>query len=269
MGYFDDLEIVQATHKIFGYHVSKPIDPPYLSLCLLRKGELIVMKDGAKRHLKAPFIFWALPGHVYQFVSGEARSRRETIWLDLGGLRARRIRLGLEELASAGGLGLPLSNCMGMALLMLRIINLNRHGENLIRHRLIVYVEELIGLIHDEAVCGKEMNHDCALILEAAEQFKRNPAIKYDLQEVARTHAMSYDTFRKKFKFYIGQAPHEFLLNCKIELAVELMRKHEISIKEIADSCGFADISSFSRMFRKRSGLYPREFRKNMSESSL
>lgn len=80
---------------------------------------------------------------------------------------------------------------------------------------------------------------------------------------------MSYDTFRKKFKFYIGQAPHEFLLNCKIELAVELMRKHEISIKEIADSCGFADISSFSRMFRKRSGLYPREFRKNMSESSL
>ncbi len=39
MGYFDDLEIVQATHKIFGYHVSKPIDPPYLSLCLLRKGE--------------------------------------------------------------------------------------------------------------------------------------------------------------------------------------------------------------------------------------
>ena len=32
---------------------------------------------------------------------------------------------------------------------------------------------------------------------------------------------------------------------------------------------GFADISSFSRMFRKRSGLYPREFRKNMSESSL
>ena len=129
--------------------------------------------------------------------------------------------------------------------------------------------EELIGLIHDEAVCGKEMNHDCALILEAAEQFKRNPAIKYDLQEVARTHAMSYDTFRKKFKFYIGQAPHEFLLNCKIELAVELMRKHEISIKEIADSCGFADISSFSRMFRKRSGLYPREFRKNMSESSL
>ena len=92
MGYFDDLEIVQATHKIFGYHVSKPIDPPYLSLCLLRKGELIVMKDGAKRHLKAPFIFWALPGHVYQFVSVEARSRRETIWLDLGGLRARRIR---------------------------------------------------------------------------------------------------------------------------------------------------------------------------------
>ena len=26
MGYFDDLEIVQATHKIFGYHVSKPIE---------------------------------------------------------------------------------------------------------------------------------------------------------------------------------------------------------------------------------------------------
>ena len=109
MGYFDDLEIVQATHKIFGYHVSKPIDPPYLSLCLLRKGELIVMKDGAKRHLKAPFIFWALPGHVYQFVSVEARSRRETIWLDLGGLRARRIRLGLEELASAGGLSTRLN----------------------------------------------------------------------------------------------------------------------------------------------------------------
>ncbi len=37
MGYFDDLEIVQATHKIFGYHVSKPIDPPYLSLVFCGK----------------------------------------------------------------------------------------------------------------------------------------------------------------------------------------------------------------------------------------
>ena len=268
MGYFDDLEIVQAMQKLHGYHVSKPINPPYLSLCLLRRGELVVTMDGTRHHLNAPFIFWALPGHVYQFLSAEARFRKETIWLDMGGSRARRISRGLASLPSFCGLGLPLGSSMEMALLMLRIINLNKHAaEQSIRHRIAVHVEELIGLIYDAAFCGDGGAHACSSILEAAEQFKKNPAVRYDPEALARKYGMSYETFRKKFKRYIGQAPHEFLLSCRMERAVELMRSGERPIKEIADACGFADASSFSRMFRKKSGVYPREFRKKMTEN--
>ena len=268
MGYFDDLEIVQAMQKLHAYHVSKPINPPYFSLCLLRRGELVVTMDGARHHLKAPFIFWALPGHVYQFLSAEARFRKETIWLDMGGPRARRISRGLAQLSSAGGLGLPLASSMEMALLMLRIINLNRHAsEQSIRHRIVVYVEELIGLIYDAAFCGETGVPACSPILEAAEQFKKYPAVRYDPEALAGKYAMSYETFRKKFRRYIGQPPHEFLLSCGMKLAVELMRSGERPIKEIADACGFDDASSFSRMFRKKNGVYPREFRKKMTEN--
>ena len=267
MGYFDDLEIVQATQKLHGYHVSKPINPPYFSLCLLRKGEMIVIRDGRRHHLKAPFIFWAVPGHVYQFLSVEAKFRRETIWLDMGGARARRISRGLEALPSFAGLGVPLTSSMETALLMLRIINLNRHAsEQTIRHRIVVYVEELIGLIYDAVFCGDNTCHGCSAILEAAELFKKNPAARYDLASMAREYGMSYETFRKKFKRYVGQPPHEFLLSCRMNLAVSLMRDMAHPVKEIADACGFDDLSSFSRMFRKKIGFYPRAFRKKMEE---
>lgn len=259
MSYFDDLHIVQTTHKIYGFHITKPLNPPYFSICLLREGEIIVVTDGIRRRLKAPAIFWAIPGHTYQF---ENMNRRETIWLDMGGSRIRRIWCGLEKLLPFGFLALD--NSMKFAELMTKIIQLDQTGKEMLHHRIVVSVEELIGLIYDEALCGMNENYDCSVLFKIAEEFSRNPVSKYDMTNVARDCGMSYDSFRKKFKCYIGQSPYEFLLNKKMDLAADLLHDHRKSIKEIADSCGFRELSCFSRMFKKKTGSYPREFRKKL-----
>jgi AraC-like DNA-binding protein len=44
--------------------------------------------------------------------------------------------------------------------------------------------------------------------------------------------------------------------------AKKLLREPDIRIEEIAQSVGFDDQSNFTRMFRRISGLTPKEFRK-------
>jgi AraC-like DNA-binding protein len=261
MGYFDDLVIIDTCHQLIGYHVSPPIDPSYFSICLLNQGEMFIIRDGIKRHLKAPMLFWTSSGHVYRFQSA-ARYTRENIWLTFDGSRSQRIREALDKLQTSGYL--PLANALDFVRIFQRIINLHKNGELIARHHIVVLTEELISLIHDEAFCKLDKNRDYAPVLAVAETIRRNPIEIYDFQQISRDNGISYDSFRKKFKLCLGQPPHDFLLACRMNRAAELLKDEKYTITEVADRCGFSELSSFSRMFKRKSGLYPGKYRKLM-----
>ena len=48
-----------------------------------------------------------------------------------------------------------------------------------------------------------------------------------------------------------------------MEKALELLSEGELSIKEIAFTCGYSDEKYFSRAFRKKYGCPPSHFYKN------
>ena len=54
--------------------------------------------------------------------------------------------------------------------------------------------------------------------------------------------------------------------NQKIEKAKRLLKSVNYSITEVAVSCGFLDVLSFSRFFSKKVGVSPTEYRKNAQE---
>ena len=73
---------------------------------------------------------------------------------------------------------------------------------------------------------------------------------------------MSYSGFRKFFKRVNRIAPHEFVMTQRIYHAMELLRNHALQIQEVAMRCGFNDFSSFSRLFRQKTGHSPSRYRK-------
>ena len=68
--------------------------------------------------------------------------------------------------------------------------------------------------------------------------------------------------FARLFKQATGFSPYQFLIECRVLTAQQLLRsKRELSLGEIAFRCGFADQSAFTRCFRQRTGLTPKRYR--------
>ncbi len=66
------------------------------------------------------------------------------------------------------------------------------------------------------------------------------------------------------FKQEYGVSPKDYMINCRIEKAKQLLRSKypNLSVKEIATAIGFDNPLYFSRIFHARTGMTPSEFRK-------
>ena len=85
---------------------------------------------------------------------------------------------------------------------------------------------------------------------------------EFDLAKFAWANGLSYDTLRKQFQKAVGMSPKQYFLNLKLHRAKELLLLPSCRIGEVSRHVGIADPYYFSRLFRKRTGLSPRAWRR-------
>ena len=85
------------------------------------------------------------------------------------------------------------------------------------------------------------------------DNFKEN----IDVKEIARLSCLSEFHFFRSFKEAFGISPHKYLINRRLNEAHKLLKKNSFSIGEIAFDCGFVDIYSFSKTYKKHFGYSP------------
>jgi AraC family transcriptional regulator len=79
-----------------------------------------------------------------------------------------------------------------------------------------------------------------------------------ELAAIASVHPVHLSReFHKHYHMTIG----EFIRKRRIEYASELLSHSELSMTEIASTCGFSDQSHFCALFKKHSGMTPAKFR--------
>jgi AraC-like DNA-binding protein len=83
------------------------------------------------------------------------------------------------------------------------------------------------------------------------------------LEQMAQRAQLSTSRFRALFKQEFGVAPHQYLMQLRIEQAQKLLEQTARTIEEIATVCGFADIHHFSKAFKKQVSLAPNAYRKS------
>jgi AraC family L-rhamnose operon transcriptional activator RhaR/AraC family L-rhamnose operon regulatory protein RhaS len=81
------------------------------------------------------------------------------------------------------------------------------------------------------------------------------------LADILQKTGMSKNTFLRNFKRATGSTPIDYLIHIRVLKASSLLQETDMSISEIGYKVGFADSNYFSRVFRKVTGLTPREFR--------
>ncbi|MDH4100934.1 MAG: response regulator transcription factor [Nitrospirota bacterium] len=92
---------------------------------------------------------------------------------------------------------------------------------------------------------------------------------KIKLDEVAGKVLLSPYQLCRLFRKTTGLAFKEYLVRYRLLRAEMLLAGTTVSITEIACAVGFSDSSNFQRLFRKKNGVSPREYRKNNVLSPL
>jgi len=121
---------------------------------------------------------------------------------------------------------------------------------------------EIIGYLHKELYIHKDNINRYKKIDGAVEYMKSNSEdTELQISYLASLSQMSEKNFRRIFMEVYGQTPYAFLQKYRVEKAVILLTNTNKSVSDIALSCGFSDVYSFSHCFKRHFGVSPQGYR--------
>ena len=91
---------------------------------------------------------------------------------------------------------------------------------------------------------------------------KANCHEKLTAEAMAQRCFYSEEHFSRSFKKYTGKTFTAYLADCRLELAMRLLRETNKSIETVFEECGFSNRTNFFRMFSQKTGLTPAQYRK-------
>ncbi len=99
-------------------------------------------------------------------------------------------------------------------------------------------------------------------VRRATDMIRENLDNQLSLRALAAECRLSVSHFTKAFRESVGQSPHQWLLDRRVEQARTMLATTALPLSEIATGCGFADQSHFSRAFARRAGTSPGAWRR-------
>lgn len=103
----------------------------------------------------------------------------------------------------------------------------------------------------------------------ACRYFAAHAGEQLSVQEYAASRNMSVCWFQRSFKTVMGCTPMQYLLTLRMNNAAALLETTDYSIGEIAAIIGYDDGLYFSRLFRKKKGMSPSEYRRTVFENGV
>lgn len=100
------------------------------------------------------------------------------------------------------------------------------------------------------------------VVRQACQLFSANPEKRISAREVAAELGVGYEKFRKLFKSKMHISPGEYIIQERINKSKSLLIDTSKSINEVAFVMGFPDSYSFSKQFKKVTGIPPGEFKR-------
>lgn len=103
--------------------------------------------------------------------------------------------------------------------------------------------------------CSPEHLADCLDFMQ------RNFRKELSTARLAAEARMAPASFVRHFRAATGCGPQEYLIKMRLDEACILLQNLELSISEAALQSGFDDSNYFSRLFKRKNGISPREYR--------
>lgn len=108
-------------------------------------------------------------------------------------------------------------------------------------------------------------HHHDELVQRIQQWIDANFSEQISIAFLAQQFNVTLRTLIRRFKAALGLPPNSYIQAIRIEAAQKRLEETEQSIDMIMQSVGYLDPSSFRRLFRKKTGLTPLEYRRRFS----
>ena len=114
-----------------------------------------------------------------------------------------------------------------------------------------------------------EVTSDSRRVQKVKSYIEQNYNHEIRLKTLADIAGMSSSAFSRFFKLHTGRNLSEYIIDQRLGYASRLLVDSTNSIAEISYQCGFNNLSNFNRIFKKRKGCSPSEFRENYHKTRI
>jgi AraC-like DNA-binding protein len=266
MDYFGGLRFYHYSHIPRCAVWIDRIIPNYWALNFCAAGAIDWITEGGRRiSLAGPVAWWTWPGARFRY-GCTGGNHWDHYYVTFNGPRARRMmQSSLLPVRPAPYTQLPDTESYRNAWESL-FARLDANGNQC--PQAVHQLEGLIIALHQPAptLVESQLRKNLRILTDAIRQA---PDQDWNFSNEALKAGLSYIHFRRQFRAIYGVAPHQFVLQSRLEAASRHLRHSDTPIKRIAEIVGIPDVYYFSKLFKDRyhqpPGLYRRESRLYLS----
>lgn len=157
-----------------------------------------------------------------------------------------------------------LKDCLGN---MISEARLNTSSELMLVGHLYIFLSLLIRNNQQSSSHISEDQNQEKYVRKVIEFISKNYSGKISISEIASSIGLDRSYLYVIFKKFMKMSPQDFLINYRIERAVDLMKNSALTIGDISRSVGYEDPLQFSKMFKKNKGMSPNQFRNKLLQN--
>jgi AraC-like DNA-binding protein len=109
---------------------------------------------------------------------------------------------------------------------------------------------------------------DLARLRRVRDRMDREYAQPLDVEALARDAHMSAGHFSRQFKLAYGESPYSYLMTRRIERAMALLRRGDLSVTEVCFAVGCSSLGTFSSRFTELVGMPPSAYREQEARAT-
>jgi AraC-like DNA-binding protein len=110
---------------------------------------------------------------------------------------------------------------------------------------------------------------DLALLRRVRDRIDREYAQPLDVESLARGVNMSGGHLSRQFRSAYGESPYSYLMTRRIERAMALLRRGDLSVTDVCFAVGCSSLGTFSTRFTELVGMPPSAYRREQAESAV
>jgi AraC-like DNA-binding protein len=109
---------------------------------------------------------------------------------------------------------------------------------------------------------------DLAVLRRVKDRIDREYAQPLDVEALARGAHMSAGHLSREFKAAYGESPYAYLMTRRIERAMMLLRRGDMSVTEVCFEVGCSSLGTFSTRFAELVGMPPSAYQKQAADET-